>query len=140
MPQLRNGIGTAYFGASDRRPDGSFVTTKWFVLLDVPLIPLGSTRVRHLGATDKVFKKTDSYEIIERAPLDGKMVGAAYLWLLATIVFLAGVAWLCLVDHRLLRSLGIPVSGKLGMYATLGAFIADVLFWQVVFPKKYKAA
>ncbi len=40
MPRNVNGIGTTYYGASDRQPDKSFVTTEWFILFSVPLVPL----------------------------------------------------------------------------------------------------
>ncbi len=43
-----NCIGTSFFGAYERKPDGSFVTTKWRCI-GIPLIPLSSYRVVHKG-------------------------------------------------------------------------------------------
>jgi hypothetical protein len=45
MPSSINGCGTKYYGARDFRADGSHLTTNFFCLLFVPLIPLHSVRV-----------------------------------------------------------------------------------------------
>ena len=45
MPSNINGCGTKYYGQRDFRPDGSHVTTNFFCLLFVPLIPIHSVRV-----------------------------------------------------------------------------------------------
>ncbi len=55
-----NGIGTTFYGQSEFDSDGSFVTTKWFVIGFLPLIPLSSTRVRGAGA---------ELEVIDEVPL-----------------------------------------------------------------------
>src|SRR5438552_18879865 len=39
-----NGIGTAFFGRSRAKTDGSYITTNWLCVV-LPLIPLGSYRV-----------------------------------------------------------------------------------------------
>jgi hypothetical protein len=39
------GIGTTYYGKCDFHEDGSYVTTKWFIFLGVPLFPICSHRV-----------------------------------------------------------------------------------------------
>lgn len=39
-----NGIGTRHYGKR-RLPDGSYITTEWFVIAFVPLLPLRSFRV-----------------------------------------------------------------------------------------------
>jgi hypothetical protein len=46
LGRAHNGIGTRVYGKRDFRTDGSFITTKWITFLWVPLIPLGSMRVR----------------------------------------------------------------------------------------------
>ena len=40
-----NGIGTIYYGHRDELPDSSYIPTRWFVLLYLPIFPLGSFRV-----------------------------------------------------------------------------------------------
>jgi hypothetical protein len=49
LAQSFNGFGTKIYGKRDFGDDGSFVTTKWIVLLWVPLIPLRSLRVTFEG-------------------------------------------------------------------------------------------
>src|SRR5258707_12419532 len=43
------GIGTIHYGKRDFRPDGSFVTTLWSVVLYFPLIPISSKRIGPIG-------------------------------------------------------------------------------------------
>ncbi|EKE05940.1 MAG: hypothetical protein ACD_19C00140G0007 [uncultured bacterium] len=43
--QTFNGIGTTLYGRQDVNPDGSYIATKWFVLLYFPILPLGTYRV-----------------------------------------------------------------------------------------------
>ena len=45
-----NGIGTTLYGKSDAASDGSYIATKWFIFILLPIIPLGSYRV-HRGET-----------------------------------------------------------------------------------------
>lgn len=49
MPWSVYGFGTEYLGQRELRPDGSYVTTEFFTVLGIPLVPLGSQRVRELG-------------------------------------------------------------------------------------------
>lgn len=43
--QTLNGFGTKLYGKSAIDPDGSYIATKWIVVLFFPIIPLGSYRV-----------------------------------------------------------------------------------------------
>src|SRR3954468_17345776 len=44
--QTFNGIGTTMYGKREVNPeDGSYIVTKWFVLIFFPIVPLGSYRV-----------------------------------------------------------------------------------------------
>jgi hypothetical protein len=41
-----NGIGTTIYGKREvNQADGSYIATKWFIILFFPLVPLGSYRV-----------------------------------------------------------------------------------------------
>lgn len=44
MPRAIDGNGLIFFGECDFRPDGSYITTCFFTLLGMPLLPLYSTR------------------------------------------------------------------------------------------------
>ena len=50
MPWSIYGFGTEYFGQRELRPDGSYVTTEFLTALSIPLVPLGSQRVREVGS------------------------------------------------------------------------------------------
>ena len=121
MPSNVNGIGTTYFGASDRQPDGSLVTTEWFILFNVPLVPLRSLRVRYLGESRKWRQTSKSYAILGPEPLDRRLVLRAYAWWLIPII--------------LTILLGAVGGGELaGILMVIG-----IGFWVLVFPSLYKA-
>ena len=42
MPKTLNGIGTRFYGKQDFESDGSYVTTKFFVMFLFPILPLQS--------------------------------------------------------------------------------------------------
>jgi hypothetical protein len=55
MPRSINGIGTAWYGSALPAPDGSVVVTEWFIIVFVPLIPLGSKRVLYVSDESKWY-------------------------------------------------------------------------------------
>ncbi len=78
MRRTFNGIGTRYYGASDRQPDGSFITTEWFTLF-APIIPLRSLRVRYLGRQERGHRSSSElYNVVGQASLDTKLVLQIY--------------------------------------------------------------
>lgn len=84
MPKTIRGIGTRYYGASDRQPDGSFVTTEWLALF-APIIPLRSLRVHYLGKQDHGSRgSSEHYNVVGQAALDTKQVLQIYGLHLAT--------------------------------------------------------
>ena len=50
MPSTLNGTGTHFYGERDKDIGGTYTTTKWVVLLWIPLLPLSSWRVYPVGA------------------------------------------------------------------------------------------
>ena len=50
-----NGIGFTMYGSSDRRPDGSYMTTYYFVVLAIPIFPIARYRVMHAGGNSYRF-------------------------------------------------------------------------------------
>lgn len=82
-------FGTTFYGHHDKKPDGSFIGTKWFHFFGIPLIPLETKRVRRMSTTQ--------YQILEELPLDSLHVGRMYLLLLiagiACTVALAGFGY-----------------------------------------------
>ena len=67
MPFTLNGIGTTLYGARDFQPDGSYITTEWFVFIYVPVAPLKSMRIlrpdnkKYYGAI-----RTSRYTVLEK--------------------------------------------------------------------------
>jgi len=70
MASSINGIGTTFYGQAGFEPDGSFITTKWFIFAYLPIIPMGSLRVRHAGSDSGFFSSGTKYEVIMDYPLD----------------------------------------------------------------------
>jgi len=84
------GCGTTFRANTPLLPDGTFITTKWIVLFFVPIIPLGSYRVKHLGSTSEFhltgFSSTSEYQIIQRVPWDTREVVKFASYILAIII------------------------------------------------------
>jgi len=73
-----NGLGSKFYGSKDQNFDGSFVTTEWFVLLYLPVIPLKTVRVSFAGTTNSWRKTTDRYQIIQKLSLDWQQIFSTY--------------------------------------------------------------
>ena len=66
MPKSVNGIGTKYYGKRDLREDRSYLTTKFFCLLFMPLIPLHTVRVIPDPKNSWIPFSNNYYTILER--------------------------------------------------------------------------
>ena len=77
-----HGVGTMVYGERDYWPDGSFVTTEWFVVAYVPIAPIISKRVSHTRNSD-YSTYDDGYFVYETLPLDRRQVVSVYGWLAA---------------------------------------------------------
>ncbi len=72
-----NGTGTTIYGKRDVSPeDGSYIVTKWFTLLYLPIIPLGSYRTTKVKKN--FFAGFPEYQM-SRVPLNVKQVMLTYL-------------------------------------------------------------
>lgn len=82
-----NGIGTKIYGKKDRSQDGSYTTTKWFVVFFFPLIPISSHRVKDHEKNNFMQVK---YYFLEDIALDKKQVLFTYgKFILGIIMFLS---------------------------------------------------
>lgn len=52
-----NGIGTTFYGKAQEGSDGSYVVTEWIVMFFIPILPLGSKRVRPTQDTRPWWKR-----------------------------------------------------------------------------------
>jgi hypothetical protein len=79
-----NGIGTRFQGTR-WLPDGTYITTEWFVFFFVPLIPLRSVRVLEASAAWGGIGYTGQSLKIQPVPLDKGMVLRVYGWIVGGI-------------------------------------------------------
>ena len=92
MANSFNGIGSTFYGQSRFEQDGSFVTTKWFIIGFVPIIPLASARVNYLGTSGvPFFSRTSNFEVLEELPIDGLQVLKTWAYVVFIIALVAGV-------------------------------------------------
>ncbi|MBZ5604658.1 MAG: hypothetical protein LAO79_20360 [Acidobacteriia bacterium] len=76
-----HGIGTMVYGERDYWPDGSFVTTEWFVLAWIPIIPICSKRISY--RQDNPYANFDAgggYYVYETLGVDRRQALFVYLW------------------------------------------------------------
>jgi hypothetical protein len=92
MAFVIHGIGTMLYGQRDYWPDGSYITTEWFVMLWVPIIPLCSKRISDIKTND--FAKYDAsrgFYVYETMGVDYTQAQFVYLWL--ACVFAPVIIW-----------------------------------------------
>lgn len=95
MPHSINGIGTRYYGESGHRADSSYVTTEWFAIFLIPIIPLRSFRVIRQTANDRatIFGHSASYQILERLPMAWVQVLKTYLFFVICLGWWIACVW-----------------------------------------------
>jgi hypothetical protein len=92
-----NGIGTKFYGKTDVEQDGSYTTTKWFVLIYLPIYPIGSFRViKEENSTNLVVYNSKKYQVIQ-VDLHKKQIIKTYAWIY-------GMAALIILLIRILQS------------------------------------
>jgi hypothetical protein len=99
MPSNVNGFGTKYYGQRDFRVDGSYVTTNFFCLAFVPIIPLHSVRVIPDPKNSWVPFSKNYYAILEQRWPDALQVLSIYLWSAAAIAM--GILFLWKIEPLL---------------------------------------
>jgi hypothetical protein len=127
-PKSFAGCGTKFYGASERNGDESFITTEWFGLFYVPLLPIQSYRVIRLDSVTKNYgasiTTTINYSITKKLKLYVKQIIVAYLFLIsfilfASVIFLAGKAAQG-INQTLFTD---AIIGLLVIYAIAGYFL-----------------
>jgi hypothetical protein len=91
------GIGTTFYGERDFRLDGTYITTEWVVLFYLPLIPMRSLRVQHLGTEPRFsffgIGASRKFRILEKGTPNRKQV--LYTYGYAALI----ISWSCLVGR-----------------------------------------
>lgn len=80
-------------GKTDVHEDGSYITTKWFILFFIPVIPLGSYRVLAGDTSVSAVGSTTSYEMV-KVQFNVKQVVQTYLTALVIAVVVLVVVYL----------------------------------------------
>jgi hypothetical protein len=85
MPFTFRGIGTSNYGSRDFRPDGSYVTTQWFVVIYMPVVPWKSERILPVGQNwNYLLFGSRRYQVIEPVPLYLPQILMVYGWFATT--------------------------------------------------------
>jgi hypothetical protein len=85
MAFVVHGIGTMAYGERDYWPDGSFVTTEWFVVAWLPIVPLCSKRISYSRNSDYATYDTGGYWVYETMAVDRKQALFVYGWFAAVL-------------------------------------------------------
>jgi hypothetical protein len=93
MPFTLNGFGTSYYGKRLPAEGGSYVTTLWITALWVPLIPLGSYRVRPVGKPTNVIVHHSQNFQTARVPLCWPQVRNGYVVTIPILAILLFGGW-----------------------------------------------
>ena len=86
MPFMLQGFGTTFYGKRDFRPDGSYLTTEWIVVLAVPVFPIRSLRIIPLpGGKNTGFFVSEPYRVLERRFASLKQVTSTWGFLIVLV-------------------------------------------------------
>jgi hypothetical protein len=118
------GIGTTYIGECDYRDDGSYVTTKWFIFLGLPVFPICSHRVIPVVEGDAIiplFYQSEAYAHLDTTRPHLAQVLRTYLFVVFVIL-----VWVPLMFFASRRVQDGPYSIYLILFA-LAAFLLPTL-------------
>jgi len=94
-----NGNGEGFYGKKNIREDGSYVTTKWFMILLIPIVPLGTYRVwkgktshRFLGGAGIGISQSTEIKM-ERLKMDWQQIILTYVVLMFIIAFIVSIIY-----------------------------------------------
>ncbi len=83
-PRVLNGLVTVTAGKTDFLPDGSYVTTQWFSIMMVPLLPLRSYRV-----LEGPYLSRGSFRACLDVGLHLRQIFSAYLFMACCLAWVA---------------------------------------------------
>ena len=85
MATSLEGLGFALYGCRDLRPDGSFVTTKFFCILFLPLVPISSWRILPKPGSPSLPFRRKKLLRAAKLPLNWHQVFSVYLAAVAVV-------------------------------------------------------
>lgn len=88
-------IGTTLYGKKDVKPDGSYVTTKWFVIMMLPIVPIGTYRVWRTGPANmiRVFYINRNEFKMEEVKPNWPQILLTFFSFWGFMVIIVGVMW-----------------------------------------------
>ncbi len=89
-----NGIGTTLYGKRDVDPDGSYIATKWFIFLLLPIIPISSYRVLPKSPKMNFLTRVTNYSKFEKVQFNKKQVINTYLLIYGFIFIIFALPFL----------------------------------------------
>lgn len=106
------------YGERDYWPDGSFITTEWFVLGYVPLIPICSKRISYRSDNPHApFDADGGFYVYKMLGVDRRQALYVYLWLVGVVAPL--VVWSCF-ENVLIALAGSKDRSAFTCLATVG--------------------
>jgi len=97
-----NGFGTTYYGMRDFERDGSYVTTRWFILGTLPIVPLGSIRIRDVR---RGLVRREMY-VDEDLGMDWLQVLMTYLYVYLCVPF--AIYLIVMKEHSFVDDYRVP--------------------------------
>lgn len=138
-PKVYLGCGTKFFGATKRNIDRSFITTLWFCIFYLPLIPIQSYRVTYHGNVSHfqgaVITTTTNYSVIENLKINVKQVAQALLFIISFIV-LSSLMFLFVRSLQQNQNAEIASSSDLLMTAFIGLIVVYLIIGFNLFKAK----
>jgi hypothetical protein len=96
MAATYHGFGFIHYGKRDFDVDDSYVTTLWFAVAYVPVVPIRSLRIRETGGTSYIsMRRRRNAVILAKMPPNWQQVVSVYAF------FAVEVGLLVLADARL---------------------------------------
>jgi hypothetical protein len=100
-----HGAGFRLYGRRDIRPDGSYLSTKFFCLAFLPVVPISTQRI--IPAKSWVPFGTTRYKLISKQPLHWVQVFSVYLTAILVVIY--GTLFFKVVKPFLQARYGVPI-------------------------------
>jgi hypothetical protein len=137
-----NGFGTGFYGESDYRADGSFVTTEWVYAAYVPLFPVRSLRLARDESNDvsAIVFHSAAYRVAERPTLQWAQVFRVYAFIAALALWWFAARWICFTRFDIANDPRAPWIVSTWVFAMAAPIAAVVLARRFAWKRRLKNA
>lgn len=91
----RNGIGSILYGKKNKHNDGSYQAVEWVIFFFLPLVPLGTYRVRRIG--DSELTTTNGIFVGASTPYEMVKIKMDWVQVLTTFFSIYVIAFLLFI-------------------------------------------